>query len=139
MICPAPHAAPQVEVPIRADEIETERLWLRAFTLDDLRQLSLITSDAEVMKFIGAGQPISTEETRSNLARLVKTFKWRGFGRWAVIHKTHNRLIGYYGFTVLDESAGVELAYLLDRPFWGKGLATEAARVSSLRIRRTPL
>ncbi len=128
MNSPAPHTARQAEVSIRADEIETGRLRLRMFSLNDLRPLSLITKDPEVMRYIGAGKPISTEETRLNLAKLVETFKRRGFGRWAVIHKTHNRLIGYCGFTVLDERAGVELAYLLARPFWGKGLATEAAR-----------
>ncbi|MDQ3686561.1 MAG: GNAT family N-acetyltransferase [Acidobacteriota bacterium] len=128
MISPAPYATRRAEVSFCADEIETERLRLRMFTLDDLRPLSLMTKDPEVMKYIGTGKPITTEETRFSLAKIVETFRRRGFGRWAVIHKEANELIGYCGFAMLEEKAGVELAYLLGRPFWGKGLATEAAR-----------
>jgi ribosomal-protein-alanine N-acetyltransferase len=37
-------------------------------------------------------------------------------------------LIGWSGLTFLPETEEVEVAYLLGQAFWGKGLATEAAR-----------
>ena len=43
-------------------EIETARLRLRRFTLDDLDTLVSICSDPDVMKYIGAGNPVSREE-----------------------------------------------------------------------------
>ena len=110
------------------DELETERLRLRMFTPGDSFDLASITRDPEVMRFIGEGRPISREETAANLNSIINAFLRRGFGRWAVVHKETGRLIGYCGFSANNVAAGVELAYLLARPFWGRGLATEAAR-----------
>lgn len=110
------------------DELETARLRLRTFTHGDSFELSSITRDPEVMRFIGEGRPISPEETAVNLESIINAFRRRGFGRWAVVHKELGRLIGYCGFSANNAAAGVELAYLLARPFWGRGLATEAAR-----------
>ena len=110
------------------DELETARLRLRTFTHGDSFELSSITRDPEVMRFIGEGRPISPEETAANLGSIINAFRRRGFGRWAVVHKELGRLIGYCGFSANNVAADVELAYLLARPFWGLGLATEAAR-----------
>jgi len=110
------------------DELETARLRLRMFAPGDAFEFSSITRDPEVMRFIGEGGPISQEETAANLRKIVNAFRRRGFGRWAVVHKETNRLVGYCGFSAGVTTPGVELAYLLARPFWGRGLATEAAR-----------
>lgn len=110
------------------DELETERLRLRMFSPGDLFELSSITRDPEVMRFIGEGRPISAEETATNLETITNAFHRRGFGRWAVVYKETGRLIGYCGFSASIPAAGVEIAYMLARPFWGRGLATEAAR-----------
>lgn len=110
------------------DELETARLRLRLFAPGDSFVFSAITRDPEVMRFIGEGRPISAEETAANLDSIINAFRRRGFGRWAVVHKESGRLIGYCGFSAGNPVAGVELAYMLARPFWGQGLATEAAR-----------
>jgi RimJ/RimL family protein N-acetyltransferase len=110
------------------DELETARLRLRMFAPGDAFDFSSITRDPEVMRFIGEGRPISSEETAANLNSIIRAFRRRGFGRWAVVHKESGRLVGYCGFSTLMPAAGVELAYMLARPFWGLGLAAEAAR-----------
>lgn len=110
------------------DELETTRLRLRMFATGDAFGLSSITNDPEVMRFIGEGRPITAEETAANLGSIINAFRRRGFGRWAVVHKGSARLIGYCGFSAGISAAGIELAYMLARPFWGQGLATEATR-----------
>ncbi|MBA3242221.1 MAG: GNAT family N-acetyltransferase [Acidobacteria bacterium] len=110
------------------DELETARLRLRMFAPGDAFELSAITRDPKVMRYIGEGRPISAQETAANLDSIINAFRRRGFGRWAVIHKDSGRLIGYCGFSTGIPAAGVELAYMLARSFWGYGLATEAAR-----------
>lgn len=110
------------------DELETERLRLRMFAPGDSFEFSSITRDPEVMRFIGEGRPISAEETAANIGSIINAFRRRGFGRWAVVHKESSRLVGYCGFSASIPAAGVEIAYMLARPFWGLGLATEAAR-----------
>ncbi len=110
------------------DELETSRLRLRVFAPGDSFEFSSITRDPEVMRYIGEGRPISAEETAANLDSIINAFRRRGFGRWAVVHKETGRLIGYCGFSAGISAAGIEIAYMLARPFWGRGLATEAAR-----------
>ncbi|HJR05704.1 MAG TPA: GNAT family N-acetyltransferase [Pyrinomonadaceae bacterium] len=109
------------------DELETARLRLRMFAPEDAAELSLITSDPDVMEYIGDGVPLTTDATTTNLASIIEIFKKRGFGRWALVHKELNKLIGYCGLSYNNAQVGVEVAYLLAKPYWGQGLATEAA------------
>ena len=48
-------------------------------------------------------------------------------GWWALEPCSENKLIGWSGLQYLPETEEVEVAYLLSRPYWGRGLATEAA------------
>lgn len=112
------------------DEVETARLRLRAFDFGDADGLWRIASDPEVMRHIGDGHPLTLEETRRSLARIVSAFERRGYGRWAVERKDCGRLIGYCGLACGSEEIGVELVYLFARDQWGKGLASEAAAAS---------
>ncbi len=111
-------------------EIETARLRLRMFTSGDLDELLLVFGDPEVMKYLGieAGTTLSREETKLVLQKMSEFWVRHGFGRWAVINKEDNKLIGLCGFRLLDDA--LELVYALAKPYWGRGFATEAARAS---------
>ena len=111
----------------RPSEVETARLRLRAFTLEDIDGLWRIARDPEVMRHIGIGVPFTREETLYNLTNIVRAFHRRGYGRWALEKKDGGGLIGYCGLAHGSEEIGVELVYLLAREEWGKGIATEAA------------
>lgn len=113
-----------------ADELETARLRLRMFTPADLDRLCEMTRDPEVMRYIGYGHPLSREETLANLNMIMNTFRRRGFGRWAMVRRDTGALIGYCGLSAKNPEVGVEVAYLLAREEWGKGLALEAGRAS---------
>ena len=105
---------------------QTARTVLRMFTPDDLDDLAAIFGNANVMKYLGLDcKPISREETELAIISMINSWKERNFGRWAVIGKENKRLIGCAGFRSFDESA--ELFYILDEPYWGRGLATEIA------------
>lgn len=112
------------------DEVETSRLRMRMFRPGDLDAMSEITRDAEVMRYIGHGRPLTREETRDNLANIVAAFRRRGFGRWALELKETGALVGYCGLSRGNEEVGVEVAYMLARGVWGQGLVLEAARAS---------
>lgn len=129
MLTALPHEFNHITIPCVADELETARLRLRLFTPEDAGELSLITGDPEVMEYIGEGVPLSADETRSSLISIIEAFKKRGFGRWALVHKELDKLIGYCGLTSGNAQVGVEIAYLLARPYWGQGLASEAAHI----------
>ena len=108
-------------------KIETSRLRLRHFSLDDLDDLFRIYSNPEVMRYVGSAR--TKDETQAALVSMIKHWE-HGFGMWATIYKDSAKLIGRCGLCFLDNTPEVELGYTLDKPFWNMGLATEASLVS---------
>ncbi len=111
-------------------EIETPRLYLRQFSMDDLDDLFAIRSDPEVMRFIGESRPQSLDQVRDALENVISVWKQHGFGRWAIVHKGDEKLIGWCGLAFLDNTDEIEIGYGIAKEYWGKGLTTEAAVVS---------
>lgn len=109
---------------------ETERLIFRDLELEDAEDLFRIYSNPETMRFMGKGSA-SLEEMRGNIQKHIENYYENyGFGLWATILKENNHFIGRCGllFQEIEGVKDLELAYLLDSEYWGRGLATEAAR-----------
>jgi [ribosomal protein S5]-alanine N-acetyltransferase len=109
-------------------QIETERLILREFQREDLQGLVPILADPKVMKFSPTGIN-SVEQVLERIENFIACYREFGFGKWAVILKESNQLLGYCGIAVdqIDGKTEKELGYRLDSRYWGQGLATEAA------------
>ena len=105
-------------------ELETARLHLRLFTVDDLEDLYAIYQDAQVMKYLS---PRSKEQTEQSLYRHIQQWQEHDFGMWAVADKMTGKLLGRCGLCFLDKTPEVELGYVLAKEYWGQGLATEAS------------
>lgn len=107
--------------------LETKRLYLRELKEDDFDALCEILQDEETMyAYEGA---FSNGEVQEWLDRQISRYhKWK-FGLWAVILKENDRLIGQCGLTMQPwkEAEVLEIGYLLNRAYWHKGFATEAA------------
>lgn len=108
--------------------VETHRLQLRRLTSTDLSDLYALLSDSDVVRYVGTGEPASLAETEIALISIGKHWEQHGFGRWAVIEKNTQKLIGYGGLRTLIETP--EIVYHFAKPYWGLGLATEMARAS---------
>jgi RimJ/RimL family protein N-acetyltransferase len=111
--------------------LETERLILRDFVLEDVQKLALILGDPRVMQFSPQGI-LSTAETQAKIEEFIDSYQRQGFGKWAVVFKDNHQLIGYCGI-ILEHIDGVdepEVGYRLAPAFWGQGLATEAAKAA---------
>lgn len=110
-------------------KIETGRLILRPFNMADLEAFSLICADPEVMRFIGDGKALDMETVKQRMLSWISSYNEQGFGLLALTLKENNKLLGFCGLIeqVVDGESYVELGYRLDRTFWGKGIATEAA------------
>ncbi|WP_412755913.1 GNAT family N-acetyltransferase [Legionella bozemanae] len=111
-------------------KIETERLTLRPFTLDDLDRFSLICADPEVMRFIGTGKPLDRETVKQQMMSWIASYKEKGFGLLALTQKDNKKLLGFCGLLqqTVDGELYIELGYRLERNSWSKGIATEAAK-----------
>lgn len=111
-------------------KLETDRLLLRPFTLNDLDAFSIICADPEVMRYIGNGKPLDRDTVNELLTWIILKYEEQGFGVLAVVLRENNQLLGFCGLIrqIVDGQSYIELGYRLDRAFWGKGLASEAAR-----------
>lgn len=107
----------------------TERLRLRQMTVDDAEAALAFNSDPEVMRY--TCEPIwdSLEKARAML-EAYPDFDTVGYGRWAMVHRQDDRVIGFCGLKWLEDLREVDLGYRLLREYWGRGLATEACRAT---------
>lgn len=117
------------------EEIETARLLLRQWKDEDLDAYAQICADPEVMRYMGTGGPLTREQTEERVAKIRYHWEGRSFGMWAVEEKASGAFVGRIGLLYHDdwlEDDKIEVAWLLDRSRWGRGLATEGA-LASLR------
>jgi len=114
----------------QAMTLETERLILSTWQLSDWIALRPIATDVEVMRHITGGIPWSDERIQSFVASQVQLFSERGFCRWKLLVKPTEEMIGFCGVGFWRDDPDLEIGWWLARPYWGRGLATEAARVA---------
>lgn len=108
--------------------LETDRLFLRELTLDDVDKLLRIFSDPEAMRYYPATK--DREETVQWVDWNVKSYGEHGYGLWAAIRKDTMSFAGQCGLVMqrdVDESDEVEIGYSFVRAHWNCGFATEAA------------
>ena len=86
--------------------------------------------DDEVMRYIGPGRGLTREEAWRNLAVMIGHWQLRGYGLWAAVDRASGLLIGRIGFWNPEGWPGLEVGWMLRRPYWGRGLATEGARAA---------
>ena len=108
--------------------LTTERLLLRMFRGDDLDAYHQLCSDPEVVRYLGDGKVLSPTDAWRHIAIFLGTWQLRGYGMWAVEDKATGEFIGRVGYLHPEGWPGVELGWAIARRFWGRGLATEAAR-----------
>jgi RimJ/RimL family protein N-acetyltransferase len=109
--------------------LETPRLQLRPFTPADADDHARIYAKPEVTRFLAGGPFLgaaAAERSRAALDLFITHWAKHGFGVWAVVEKQTRALIGQCGLKYLPDSPEVEILYALDRPHWGRGLASEA-------------
>lgn len=114
--------------------ISTPRLVLRRWREDDVAPMSAISADPEVMRWIGDGSVRDERQTKAAMEAWEREWDRHGFGLFALELRSAGELIGFAGLAVpefLPEvMPAVEIGWRLARPFWGRGLATEAARAA---------
>lgn len=106
---------------------ETPRLVLRELAETDLDFVAAMLGHAEVMCFWP--RPFTREEALGWIRRQQERYVRDGHGYWLALEKSTGQPVGQMG-VVASEVDGVtepNLGYILHRPFWGRGFATEAA------------
>lgn len=107
--------------------IETERLVLRKYTYSDYDGLKEIICDSETMKFYP--RPYDENGVKRWLDWCIRSYAENGFGLWAIELKENGDFIGDCGISLqnIDGEILPEIGYHINKKFWQKGYAKEAA------------
>ena len=109
--------------------IETDRLLIRPFNLDDILPAYEMNLDPAVSKFTGDGGIVSLKETERRIVEdVMGDYQKHGFGRFAVELKGEKGFIGFTGLKFLDDFNEVDIGFRFMKKYWGNGIATESAK-----------
>lgn len=107
--------------------IQTQRLLLREMGLSNLDFIASMLAHPEVMRFWP--NCYSREEAKAWVVKQQDRYASDGHGYWLAIERSTDLPIGQVGILTLEVDGVEELAlgYMIHRPFWRLGFATEAA------------
>lgn len=116
-------------------EFDTPRLHLRRWRKSDREPFAAMNADPAVMEYFPSLQ--SRAASDASIDTWQAQFTSHGWSNWAAELIETGQFIGFVGLSVprrqLPFSPCVEVGWRLAQAFWGRGLATEAAR-GALRI-----
>jgi len=106
---------------------QTARLFARCIKATDTCALHAVYGDADAMRWVGDGQPITRTECDRWIEVTLNNYRTRGYGMFVLLDRGSGDVVGFCGLVHPDGQAEAEIKYALHRSFWGQGLATEAA------------
>lgn len=110
--------------------LETNRLILRKFQIDDAQQMfQNWASDAEVTKFLTWPPHPNVDCTRGLLADWINRYSESFYYNWVIEWKESGEIIGNISVVKLDERIeAAEIGYCMSKAWWGQGIMPEALR-----------
>jgi RimJ/RimL family protein N-acetyltransferase len=116
--------------------VDTQRLILRAHTLEDFSAFAAQRADPVVMKYLGKGDLLSEEEAWLRFQSIAGHWALLGWGTWAVEDKARGVYIGSIGFADKKRpaehpaSGAPEMGWSLCAAAHGKGYASEGVKAA---------
>ena len=113
-------------------ELESSRVLLRGWKESDLAPWIALNLDPENLKYFP--RTYSAEESRASFLRIRDLLNENSLGLWAAEEKSTGGFMGFVGL-MHHNIPGIsfmpchEIGWRLDKQYWGKGYATEAAIV----------
>jgi RimJ/RimL family protein N-acetyltransferase len=117
---------PTTQVPL----LRTSRLNLVPLKRADADTLFRIYQSENILQYFPSPTPPPVEKIQRFIIGQLAHWEKFGYGDWGVLPDGQAEIIGWVGLQYLPELDETEVGFLLDRPFWGKGYATEAALAS---------
>ena len=110
------------------EKIETNRLLLRKPMMEDASPIfQLYAQDREVTRYLTFKPHSSIQATKDFLERCLHNWKNEKSFPWTIVRMKDNQLVGMVEIVNIDQT-GVQIGYVLAKPYWGNGYMTEVLR-----------
>ena len=108
--------------------LETERLLLRRFTLDDAQFVLALVNDPSFLRYIGDKKVRTLDDARQYIQNgPLASYERNGFGLYVAELKTSRTPVGMCGLLKRDELPEPDIGFALLPDFWKQGFGFEAA------------
>lgn len=109
--------------------IDTPRLQMRQFIETDANAVLEFNRHPDVTRFTGDAGVVNNMSEAENVIKNVWQAEYQqyGYGRYALIHKKDNKVIGFCGFKYLTDFGMPDLGYRMLPEYWRQGLGYECA------------
>ncbi len=108
--------------------LETERLVLRPFTMDDAPFILTLLNEPSFLRYIGDKKVRTLEDARQYLLNgPIASYERNGFGLCLVELKDSQTAIGMCGLLKREELPDPDIGFAFLPDFWNKGFAFEVA------------
>ncbi len=105
----------------------TARLVIREMTLNDLDFIATMLADPDVMRFYP--KRYDQAESVEWIQKQQERYRRDGCGLWLVERRENRMPVGQAGLVrvMVEDVQELAIAYLIHRPYWQQGFATELA------------
>jgi RimJ/RimL family protein N-acetyltransferase len=108
--------------------LQTERLLLRPFTIDDAEFILTLLNEPSFLRYIGDKKVRNLDGARQYILNgPVASYERHGFGLCLVELRESHAPIGMCGLLKRDELPDPDIGFALLPDFWSKGFAFEAS------------
>ena len=109
--------------------LESDRLLFRKMCSNDVKDLYLLESNEEVVKYMDKTKMKSVEDSKKYIDSCSEEYKNKNAIEWGIIEKSTNKYIGNIGFwKIIIQHCRGEIGYVLTPSCWGKGYMSEALK-----------
>ncbi|MDQ0254849.1 ribosomal-protein-alanine N-acetyltransferase [Evansella vedderi] len=109
--------------------LETDRIILRKFRIEDAHDMFEYSSIPEVSQYVPWETHKSIEDSYHFLQYILKQYEEAKLAPWAIELKENEKVIGTIDFVAwFPWHYRAEIGFILSKEHWGKGLILEAAK-----------
>ena len=109
--------------------VETPRMILIKPHPDYSEPIEQMLQDPQIMQYVTTGARSNAQAKLETLA-FQKAWERQGWGAYFLLNKQTKDVMGAVKLYLSDRTPYLQIGYFLGREYWGKGYATEAAKMA---------